>query len=307
MRVSSSHPAYLELLATGELARRVERALDELSPCRVCPRGCAVDRRADRIGVCRIGRRARVASAFPHFGEEEVLRGRRGSGTVFFAGCNLRCVFCQNWEISQKAAGGELSAAELANVFLWLERQGVHNLNWVTPEHVVPQALEALLIAAEKGLRLPVVYNTSAYDAAVSLELLDGVVDLYLPDFKLWTPELARRYLGAADYPEAARAALRTMQRQVGDLQVGPDGLARRGLLVRHLVMPGLLEETKAILKFLAEEISRDVYLNLMDQYHPAYRVGGERYPELNRRLTSSEYREALAYARRLGLWRFAR
>ena len=299
-------PAYQELLAAGELKKRVEAARDTLTPCIACPRACRVDRKGDEIGVCRVGRWARVASAFPHFGEERVLRGTRGSGTVFFSGCNLRCVFCQNWEISQRPAGRELAPEELAELFLWLEQRGVHNLNLVTPEHVVPQALEALYLAAKKGLRLPLVYNTSAYDSLESLRLLDGVVHIYMPDFKLWTREAARRYLGAADYPERAREAFREMHRQVGDLVVGREGLAERGMLVRHLVMPGMLEETKAILKFLAGEISKDTYLNLMDQYYPAYKAAAGKYPELARPLFRWEYEEALRYARTLGLWRFA-
>ena len=299
-------PAYQELLASGELKRRVEAALDTLSPCTACPRACRVDRKGDQVGVCRIGRFARVASAFPHFGEERVLKGTRGSGTVFFSGCNLRCVFCQNWDISQRPVGREMTPEELAELFLAMEASGVHNLNLVTPEHVVPQVLEALYLAAKKGLMLPLVYNTSAYDSLESLRLLDGVVDIYMPDFKLWTPEASRRYLGAADYPERAREAFREMHRQVGDLVIGEDGLAERGMLVRHLVMPGMLEETKAILRFLAKEISKDTYLNLMDQYYPAYKVAAGKYPELARPIFRSEYEEALRYARELGLWRFA-
>ncbi len=299
-------PRYLELLEAGELDRRVEEALDELTPCRVCPRDCRVDRRGNEIGVCRVGRRARVASAFPHFGEEDVLRGTRGSGTVFFAGCNLTCVFCQNWEISQRPAGEELGAAELAEVFLWLQDQGVHNLNLVTPEHVVPQVLEALALAAKKGLSLPLVYNTSAYDGEKSLRLLDGVVDIYMPDFKFWKPESARRYLKAPDYPEVARRAIAEMHRQVGVLKLGADGLARRGVLLRHLVMPGFLDETREILAWVARELSPDTFVNVMGQYRPAFRVGPDRYPELNRRPYSEELAEAYAAAREAGLWRFA-
>ncbi len=299
-------PRYLELLEAGELDRRVEEALDELTPCRVCPRDCRVDRRGNAIGVCRVGRRARVASAFPHFGEEDVLRGTRGSGTVFFAGCNLACVFCQNWEISQRAAGEELGAAELADVFLWLQDQGVHNLNLVTPEHVVPQVLKALALAAKKGLSLPLVYNTSAYDGEKSLRLLDGVVDIYLPDFKFWKPESARRYLKAPDYPEVARRAIAEMHRQVGVLKLGADGLARRGVLLRHLVMPGFLDETREILAWVARELSPDTFVNVMGQYRPAFRVGPDRYPELNRRPYPEELAEAHAAAREAGLWRLA-
>ncbi len=307
-RAEQTEPSYLHLLRRGELARRVEEALSLLSsPCRVCPRRCRVDRRRDERGLCRSGRRAAVASAFPHFGEEDCLRGWRGSGTIFFSHCNLRCVFCQNFDISQGGEGRELEAEEVAGLMLGLQQLGCHNLNLVTPEHVVPQVLEALSIAAERGLRLPVVYNTSAYDSLESLRLLEGVVDIYMPDFKFWSPELAARYLRARDYPEVARAALREMHRQVGDLVIGEDGLARRGLLVRHLVMPGLVEETRAIVEFLAREISPHTYLNLMDQYYPAGLVGRGRYPEIGRRVTREEMERAFRYAREAGLYRFDR
>jgi len=301
-------PAYLELLRKGELSRRAEESLELLaSPCRVCPRRCRVNRLRDERGLCRSGRRAWVASAFPHFGEEDCLRGWRGSGTIFFSHCNLRCVFCQNFDISQGGEGRELEAEEVAELMLGLERLGCHNINLVTPEHVVPQVLEALARAAERGLRLPIVYNTSAYDSLDSLHLLDGVVDIYMPDFKFWSPDLAGRYLRARDYPEVARAAIREMHRQVGDLVFDEDGLARRGLLVRHLVMPGMLEETRAIMEFLAREISPHTYVNLMDQYYPAGLVGGGRYPEIGRRVTREEMALAFRYAREAGLYRFDR
>ncbi len=300
-------PAYMALYRSGELHARAREAVAGLAQCRVCPRDCAVDRLADKTGVCKTGRYARVSSYFPHFGEEDCLRGWRGSGTIFFAWCNLRCVFCQNFEISQEGVGVETSPERLAAMMLELQAQGVHNINLVTPEHVVPQVLEALVIAAERGLRLPIVYNTSAYDSPESLRLLDGVVDIYMPDFKFWTPQLAQRYLKAKDYPEAARRAILEMHRQVGDLVIDEHGLAQRGLLLRHLVMPGFLEETKAILRFVAEEVSPNTYVNLMDQYYPAGRVDAQHYAELNRRLTRSEYAEAIAYAQTLGLTRLDR
>ncbi|GIV68169.1 MAG: radical SAM protein [Caldilinea sp.] len=300
-------PAYMALYRSGELHARAREAVAGLAQCRVCPRDCAVDRLADKTGVCKTGRYARVSSYFPHFGEEDCLRGWRGSGTIFFAWCNLRCVFCQNFEISQEGVGVETSPERLAAMMLELQAQGVHNINLVTPEHVVPQVLEALVIAAERGLRLPIVYNTSAYDSPESLRLLDGVVDIYMPDFKFWTPQLAQRYLKAKDYPEAARRAILEMHRQVGDLVIDEHGLAQRGLLLRHLVMPGFLEETKAILRFVAEEVSLNTYVNLMDQYYPAGRVDAQHYAELNRRLTRSEYAEAIAYAQTLGLTRLDR
>lgn len=300
-------PAYIALYRSGELRARAQEAVAGLAQCRVCPRDCAVDRLADKTGVCKTGRYARVSSYFPHFGEEDCLRGWRGSGTIFFAWCNLRCVFCQNFEISQEGVGVETSPERLATMMLDLQAQGVHNINLVTPEHVVPQVLEALVIAVERGLRLPLVYNTSAYDSPESLRLLDGVVDIYMPDFKFWTPQLAQRYLKAKDYPEAARQAILEMHRQVGDLVIDENGLAQRGLLLRHLVMPGFLEETKAILRFVAEEVSPNTYVNLMDQYYPAGRVDAQHYAELNRRLTRSEYAEAVSYAQTLGLTRLDR
>ena len=248
-------PRYLELFESGELSRRVERAVSMLRSCRVCPRNCDVDRLADERAVCLTGHYARVASHFPHFGEEDCLRGSRGSGTIFFAFCNLKCVFCQNWDISQRRAGKEVRADELAAMMLELQLLGCHNINFVTPEHVVPQVIEALPIAIEGGLRLPIVYNTSGYDSLESLRLLDGLVDVYMPDFKYGSAEVARRYSKADDYVDAVKAGLKEMQRQVGDLVLDERGLARRGLLVRHLVMPGGVAGTRDVMRFLAREI----------------------------------------------------
>ncbi len=303
-------PAYLSLGA-GALRARVQAGLDELADCCACPRNCHVDRLADRARVCNTGRLARVASAFAHFGEENCLRGTRGSGTIFFAFCNLRCVFCQNWDISQAPAGPELSADEIAGIILDLQARGCHNINFVTPEHVAPQVLEAVAAAIPRGLRLPIVYNTSAYDSIDSLRLLDGVVDIYMPDFKFWRRESARRLAKAKDYPERAREAIREMHRQVGVLRFGSDGLARRGVLVRHLVMPGQTDEVANIASWLADEISAHTYLNLMAQYRPAYQVGERRrdgtprYGDLERAPHTEELRLAHAAARRAGLWRF--
>ncbi len=330
-------PAYSSLARSGELARRVERALDELRACRVCPRHCETDRlsalppdvarramlrpvaRAGRAPgrevpdhipkgtACFTGRYARVSSSFPHFGEEDCLRGTRGSGTIFFSFCNLRCVFCQNWETSQAGLGVELTAHELAGRMLELQSRGCHNINLVTPEHVVPQALEALNIAAGAGLRLPLVYNTSAYDSAASLALLDGVVDIYMPDFKLWDPDEAHRLLKAADYPEVARRAVAEMHRQVGPLVVDADGLAVRGVLVRHLVMPGVgVEDARRIYRYLATEVSPDTYVNVMGQYYPAGSVTDDanRHPDIARKLAHDELAAARTAAREEGLWR---
>jgi putative pyruvate formate lyase activating enzyme len=298
-----SPPAYLAL-PPGELERRAAEAWELLGPrCVVCPRGCKVDRRADEPGLCAIGRHAVVASHFPHFGEEDCLRGRRGSGTIFFSGCNLRCVFCQNHDISWEVRGERVSPLRLAEMMLELQAIGCHNVNWVTPEHVVPQILEAMPHAVAGGLRLPIVYNTSSYDSLDSLRLMDGIVDVYMPDLKVLTPERARRYLKRTDYAEVASATIPEMHRQVGDLVLDEHGMARRGVILRHLVMPGQLDETEAILRFVADELGTGCYLNLMAQYYPSGKVGKDgEYPELDRHLHREEYEQALALARAFGL-----
>ncbi len=301
--MSRLEPSYLALHASGELRERARLALGLLEGrCLVCPRLCKVDRLADQAGLCRVGRHAVVASHFPHFGEEDCLRGRRGSGTIFFSGCNLRCVFCQNHDISWQLQGERVTPERLAGMMLELQAIGCHNINWVTPEHVVPQIVEALPLAVDGGLRLPTVYNTSAYDSPDSLALMDGVVDIYMPDFKLWSSELARRYLAKRDYAEVARQSLLEMHRQVGDLVLDERGMARRGLIVRHLVMPGLLAETEAILRFVAEELGPGTYVNVMAQYYPAGRTGS--FPEIDRHLYRSEFAQALELAEGLGLHR---
>ena len=312
--VADFRPAYLNDEIRRGLPQRVAAALDELRCCRVCPRNCRIDRMSDRTGVCGTGRHAVVSSAFPHSGEEGVLRGWRGSGTIFFSLCNLRCVFCQNWEISQRRNGRELAASEIADLMLALQERGCHNINLVTPEHVAPQIVEALSLAIQRGLRLPIVYNTSAYDAIGSLRLMDGLVDVYMPDFKFWSPESARRLAKAKDYPERARQAIREMHRQVGVLKFTPDGLACRGVLVRHLVMPGQADESAAIFDWLARELSPDTYVNIMAQYRPDYevgrvadsgpRAGQPRYAEINRRPRRDELEAAYEAARKAGLWR---
>jgi putative pyruvate formate lyase activating enzyme len=297
-------PSYVALARSGELESRAAEAFELLGPrCVVCPRGCKVDRRMDEKGLCAIGRQAVVASHFPHFGEEDCLRGRRGSGTIFFSGCNMRCVFCQNHDISWEVVGERVSPVRLAKMMLELQAIGCHNINWVTPEHVVPQILEALPHAVAGGLRLPIVYNTSSYDSLDSLRLMDGVVGVYMPDLKVLTRERARRYLKRPDYADVARETIREMHRQVGDLVVDEHGLARRGLILRHLVMPGQLDETESILRFVAEELGTDCYVNLMAQYYPSGKVGRDAaYPELDRHLNRNEYEQALAWAHELGL-----
>jgi putative pyruvate formate lyase activating enzyme len=311
-------PAYLRL-GRDALKARAHEALAALADCRLCPRDCGVNRLANAWSACKTGRYAVVSSAFPHFGEEDCLRGWNGSGTIFFGHCNLRCVFCQNHDISQdirpplrpRSPTGDAVAVdqgippeELAGLMLMLARHGCHNINFVTPEHVVAQILEAVAVAAERGLALPLVYNTGAYDAAHSIELMNGVVDIYMPDFKCWSSASSARYLKAADYPEAARRTIKAMHEQVGPLVIDADGLARRGVLIRHLVMPGALDETRAILEWIAGELGPDSYVNLMDQYRPAGKVRAGRYPEIDRPLTRSEFRSAQQMAADLGLRR---
>jgi putative pyruvate formate lyase activating enzyme len=300
-------PAYLSL-GSAEIHRRAEQAIANLADCRACPRDCRVNRLEDKWAACKTGRYAIVSSHFAHFGEEDCLRGWRGSGTIFFGHCNLRCVFCQNYDISQAIRPGSTAPGhrpeQIADMMFELQDQGCHNINFVTPEHVVPQVIEAVAVAVDRGLALPIVYNTSAYDSLESIELMDGIVDIYMPDFKYWSAERSRTYLKAENYPEAARQAIKTMHRQVGQLVVDTEGLARRGLIVRHLVMPGALDETQGILEWIAEELGRDTYVNLMDQYYPAGKVNADHHPEINRRLTSQEFAEARAIAQQLGLRR---
>ncbi|MCY3018696.1 MAG: radical SAM protein [Planctomycetota bacterium] len=305
-------PACLALFRSGELRARADAARRALQACRLCPRRCGVNRHAGELGFCRTDACARVTSAFAHHGEEGCLRGSRGSGTIFFNRCNLQCVFCQNSDISQAAAGRPVTAQELAETMLALQGQGCHNINFVSPSHVLPQILEALVAAVAGGLSVPLVWNSGGYDGLEALALLDGVVDVYMPDFKFWEPETARRLALAADYPERAREALKEMHRQTGVLRCGRDGLARRGVLVRHLVMPGLCAESAAIFRWLAKELSPDTFVNVMAQYHPDNKVGlrdsggGRLYPDIDRRITTEEYRQALAAAASAGLWRFA-
>jgi len=300
-------PAYLASYNNGELHSRVAQGLAELAECHICPRNCGVNRLENENATCKSGRYASVASYNPHLGEEDPLRGWRGSGTIFFSWCNLRCVFCQNFDISQTGSGVDLDSGQIAEIMLRLQDMGCHNINLVTPEHVVPQILEALQLAIERGLRLPLVYNTSAYDSQRSLCLLDGIVDIYMPDFKIWDSRLALKYLKAKDYPEVARQAIKEMHRQVGNLKTDENGLAKRGVLVRHLVMPRDVAGTEEIMRFLAMELSSDTYVNIMDQYYPAGKVSDNNYAEINCRLGSTEYKSAVKAARDAGLWRFDR
>jgi putative pyruvate formate lyase activating enzyme len=342
-------PVYIDLARSGELTRRIEAANEQLRRCRLCPRNCEVDRLGGETGFCQTGARAMVSSFGPHFGEEDPLVGRQGSGTIFFTSCNLRCIFCQNFDISHLMDGREVEPDELARMMLGLQRQGCHNINFVTPSHVVPQILEALELAIEGGLRVPLVYNTGGHDAIETLRLLDGVVDIYMPDLKCMNREVARTYLTAEDYPDVVRAAIREMHRQVGDLQmaqaevaravslrngqpdssthkvaqesVAKDKVARvgnlrsrqianlshtdiaiRGLLVRHLVMPNGLAGTAEAMRFLANEISRDTYVNVMAQYRPCGQA--DDHPAINRPITTAEYDAAIQFALRAGIQR---
>jgi putative pyruvate formate lyase activating enzyme len=306
---ATAYPAYLNLVESGELRRRATQAVAALAICHGCPRHCGADRLHDQTGTCRTGRHARVASYSPHHGEEDCLRGWRGSGTIFFSGCNLLCAFCQNWEISHECDGYTVTPERLAEMMLELQAAGCHNINWVTPSHVVPQAIEALAIAAERGLRLPIVYNTSAYDSLESLRLLDGVVDIYMPDFKFWNPDVAFRLTKARDYPEVGRRTIKEMHRQVGVLTLDERGLAVRGVLVRHLVMPNDLAGTREISRWLVTGLSPDTYVNVMAQYHPAGDVldpaKAGRYTAIARAIGAEEFRTAMNDARAAGLYRF--
>jgi len=293
--------AYLRLLRSGELKQRVAKAYARLAACDICARECGVDRRQSAEGAgCRTGLRAVVSSAGPHFGEEAPLVGTGGSGTIFFAWCNLRCQFCQNAEISQLGYGREVEAEDLARMMLNLQAQGCHNINLVSPSHVVPQILAGLLIAAEAGLRLPLVYNTGGYDSLQTLALLEGVVDIYMPDMKYADAEVARRFSRVGNYPAVNQAAVKEMCRQVGDLVTDERGVAQRGLLVRHLVLPEELAGTAEIVRFLHDECSPQTYVNVMAQYRPCYRA--HELPPLDRPITRQEYAEAVGLAQEAGL-----
>lgn len=302
---------YLELRRTGELEKRAATAREMLRSCELCPRKCRVDRTAGQLGACGIGAQAVVSSHGPHFGEESVLVGRGGSGTIFFTGCNLACAFCQNYDISHLRQGVPVTTERLADMMLDLQSAGCHNINLVTPTHQVPQILDALCKAAELGLRLPIVYNCGGYESVDTLKLLDGVVDIYMPDVKYGSNEPGKRYSEVPDYWDRCREAVREMHRQVGNLQVRssesdgvPTALAARGLLVRHLVMPAGIAGSAEVARFLAREISPDTFVNVMAQYRPQYRA--REFPEISRPITSAEFRAAVEAFAREGIHRFA-
>ncbi|HFE64646.1 MAG TPA: 4Fe-4S cluster-binding domain-containing protein [Caldithrix sp.] len=294
-------PVYLKTLKAGGFAEKIQAGKALLKKCRVCPRNCGVNRFAGETGECHTGSEVIVSSYFAHFGEEAPLVGRHGSGTIFIGGCNLQCVFCQNYEISHLLEGRTVSTKRLAEMMLELQDRSCHNINIVTPSHVVPQLIESIKIAAENGLKIPLVYNTSGYDSLVSLRLLDGIVDIYMPDFKFFSDQSASGYVAVKNYAEVAKKAIREMHRQVGDLVI-EDGIALRGLLVRHLVMPGMVEDSRKIFHFLAREISPDTYLNVMPQYHPAGKA--HLHAQIARRLYQTEYTQAVQAAREKGMHR---
>ncbi len=303
--LSAFKPAYLALLESGELDARVEAAQEHLAACDLCPWACGIDRLSGKIGFCKTSSRARVSSFGPHMGEEDPLRGTRGSGTIFFANCNLRCQYCQNYEISQEGQGRAAEAQELATMMFTLQAMGCHNINFVSPSHVVAQIIEAVAYAARQGLHIPLVYNTGGYDSMAALQLLDGIIDIYMPDMKYADASVAQQHSKIKDYPKHNQAAMREMHRQVGDLVTDEKGVAQRGILLRHLVLPGGLAGTPEIMRFLAEEISRDTYVNIMGQYRPEYKVREQGIEPLNRAVTPQEMTEAYKAARAAGLHRF--
>lgn len=300
--MSVRSPVYLKTYANKELHKKVQIANEKLRRCTLCPRHCKVDRSRNELGSCHTGIHAKVASFNPHFGEEAPLVGEHGSGTIFFSNCNLLCNFCQNYEISHEGWGEEVTASQLAEIMLRLQQMGCHNINLVTPSHVVPQILSALIPAIEGGLYLPLVYNSGGYDRVETLNLLDGVIDIYMPDFKFWDPCAAKQTCNASDYPQVAQKALLEMHRQVGELCIDADGLARRGLLVRHLVMPHDMAGTRDVLTFIAHNISTDTYINLMSQYRPCGKAF--EMEALNSTVGVAEFKQAINDAKAIGFSR---
>lgn len=295
-------PSYIHLGEQNLLEERASRAMEMLTHCVCCGWECGVDRTANKVGVCKTGPTARIASYGPHPAEERPLSGWRGSGTVFFTGCNLSCQYCQNSDISQTDSGNDVDSDGLAKIFLSLQQYGCHNINLVSPTHVVPQIIQAILVAVHHGLHLPIVYNTGGYDTLEALALLEGIVDIYMPDMKYADARVARKYSRIPNYPGVNQAAVLEMHRQVGDLVLDENGIARRGLLVRHLVLPENLAGTEKIAQFLAKKVSKNTYLNLMDQYHPAYKASS--FPQINRRIRVEEFNSAVQVTLEFGLTR---
>lgn len=292
---------YLKL-SDSEFKKKIEQAFDIIKNCTLCPRDCKVDRTAGSKGACKVGDKPYVSSWGPHFGEEAPLVGRYGSGTIFFGYCNLSCVYCQNWTISHLGEGEEISYDELAGIMIFLQNSGCHNINLVSPTHQVPQIIKSLYTAHKNGLRIPIVYNSGGYDALETLKILDGIIDIYMPDFKYADEKIAEKYSKIKNYPEMAKKALKEMHRQVGDLIINEYGIALRGLLVRHLVLPNNLAGTEEVLSFIASEISKNTYINIMDQYRPCWHA--DEYPELKRRITKKEFEDAINLALKYSLTR---
>ena len=295
-------PAYIETYKKGLFAEKIEKAYEILKSCTLCPRKCKVDRLSGETGICKTGEKAYISSFNSHFGEETPLVGTNGSGTIFFTHCNLLCIFCQNYDISHLGHGEQMSNEQLAGIMLHLQNAGCHNINFVTPSHVVPQILSAVEIAVDNGLAVPLVYNTGGYDRVETLKLLEGVFDIFMPDFKFWSPEVAKTNCKAEDYPEMARRALVEMHRQVGDLVTDESGVARRGLLIRHLVLPHGLAGTRELMKFIAKKISLNTYVNIMPQYRPCGRAAEVK--ELSHYLSQDDYKTALQSAKKEGIER---
>ena len=295
------HPAYERLEKEGKLAQRIEEAYAIFEDCQLCPRSCGVNRKKGEIGFCRGPYESVIFSAQPHFGEEVSLVGNNGSGTIFFSNCNLRCIFCQNWPISHEGKGRKLTDEALANMMIHLQKIGCHNINLVTPTHVMPNIINATRIALKKGLRLPLVYNTSGYERLEILKILDGVVDIYMPDMKYMDADQAEKYSsGASDYPEVTKRAIIEMNRQVGELKVDERGIATRGLIIRHLVMPNRVAGTEKLLRWVAETLPKSTYVNIMAQYHVDYKAFD--YPKIARGITVQEFLEAMEWAENYGL-----
>jgi len=295
-------PCYLDLYRSGELDERIEKLNEILTDCHLCPRECRVNRAEGEKGYCKSAREMVVFSIGPHFGEENELVGRGGSGTIFLSHCSLGCLYCQNFEISHLGQGKVISTEELARGMLHLQSIGCHNINFVTPTHFTPQIVEGIKVAIEKGLKIPIVYNCGGYEKVETLRLLEGIVDIYMPDVKYSSSGSAKKFSNAPDYFEVCRKALKEMHRQVGDLEVSEEGLAERGLLIRHLVLPNNLAGSEAVLRFIAEKLSRESYVNIMPQYRPMYKAS--LYPEINHPPSLSEFSEAVEMAEELGLHR---
>ncbi len=295
-------PSYISELSLEELKERKDKLYELLEACRLCPNECGVDRRISNDGNCRSGYLPVVSSYFPHFGEEPPLVGRFGSGTIFFTNCNLDCKFCQNYDISHFGIGKEVTIEELASMMLYLQNRGCHNINFVTPTHFTPQIVDALIIARERGLEIPLVYNCGGYESVETLKLLDKIIDIYMPDIKYSSNENALKYSGASDYWDVVKKAIKEMHRQVGDFVISSSGIAKRGLLIRHLVLPNDISGSKKVLEFIANEISKNSYVNIMDQYRPAYLAN--KFPELNRSIYEREFYEVISFARQIGLYR---